>query len=512
MYVRTFRFLLFWTLSHFFVFATSWGNSESIHISFAGCRQFQVKGELPSSLGDQIVMASSLKVDERWIKDLESVFLQHNQNSAHTLDHILSSPAFFHYQAVPFNLSMINSSTQEASIHGSFELNFRASDFAFAKKNNFIWVRSKDFNFLVLITPGTDACDKISFKVQSAFTKDLPKFQKVLLAAPTQKIYKAKDMPKDLEPKNFKQVADSMRSYAQQNCSGTFISTDGYYLTALHCIGPVLEKMKKAKVLSWPLTTEDPGLNANFAARTIVPILPLDKNMKVSSTADPSMSAKLMGIEDGEPLIAAIGTSGFTIRPSIEHWSEYPESMRQFFILNDMDWVILKYDLKDKKVPCTRLANLNSNFGDPLWAMGFPAKDISQPSEFSNKNRELFVSLGHHRKDYTELAPHLGFIGEYIHDSEYFISHLATNQMLNNELSILSDHLATAGMSGGPLINEEGELTGVLFEASHRYKTAEYSSLYTNTMLRSIRSDVIQKEVIKQVGDVKSNAIFSCAL
>jgi hypothetical protein len=137
-------------------------------------------------------------------------------------------------------------------------------------------------------------------------------------------------------------------------CSGTFISAEGHFLTALHCLGKWLTDLDLAVV------EERPGAI---------------KIMKVHNQ-NPLSMAKASGFYLGDrpavrdPWLYRLGRGIQYLEA--EHISRLADGEIDEINWGYDDWAILKFELRGEQVPFARIARHRLAAGEPVWHISKP--------------------------------------------------------------------------------------------------------------------------------------------
>ena len=156
------------------------------------------------------------------------------------------------------------------------------------------------------------------------------------------------------------------------NCSAALISSDGYVLTAGHCIK---ECMIKNGFAEWTQ-------NSN-------PYYEIFRVTAQSPMKNPcTLAISELGVQDPDIILVGKGFTAF----DDAHVSQYSPEQIDEFVRNQDDFAILKYSLL-KNVPCVSPRWTEVLKGEAVWAVGYPGKNIRAEGLGSNGQSE-YISFG----------------------------------------------------------------------------------------------------------------------
>lgn len=232
-------------------------------------------------------------------------------------------------------------------------------------------------------------------------------------------------------------------------CSGTFVSNDGVFITARHCLQTCLEGLGAVVVTP---TSEVP----NSEYMQIDPERVRGKKCRT-----------LFALSDiSVPVTAEILATGMgDIMNPVSTIAGNPE--KYFQLINSGigpgsgDFIILKAETT-KMLTCVPLATKVPTPNDRIWTFSFPSK-TNRGDGFDSDGTSLYISYGAVRSGHADSGyPPL------IQSSQTFKKGLneetATaflKALFDLKYSIWSDLDTVSGNSGGSILNADGELVGI---------------------------------------------------
>lgn len=238
-------------------------------------------------------------------------------------------------------------------------------------------------------------------------------------------------------------VEKSFKAYLGEGayrCSGQFISKQGHFLTALHCLSSNpnllrtlgIEERIDENLYYWQVRVKYPQ-NAFIPQVTLRDHLGRD-------------------FFSGRAQVVAMGAGMTTARPvPFQGEIEISNELQNIYAQFDGDYIIIKLPIET-----SRLCLVGSSSAiierEALWGIGHPAKTMRE--DFANSDGEsLFITQG-----MADLSmQHNGF-GNIL-DPEDFDRYYACYMTPNRRVV---DMDAFSHMSGGMVINNQGELAGII--------------------------------------------------
>ena len=165
-----------------------------------------------------------------------------------------------------------------------------------------------------------------------------------------------------------------------------------------------------------------------------------------------------------------------------------------------LEFALLKFDLKGKSVPCLPIRAAGA--GEKVWSLGYPGKALTfnadgQPRTIDvDEPRPLYISQGTARDRFQEVQTLFPGHGD---DSPI-------GDAFDESAALFSDARVSAGMSGGPLLGEDGAVLGInVFGLYYRLKTASEKAVF-------VRTEAVYSEVARLLGAARARRAFDCRL
>lgn len=316
----------------------------------------------------------------------------------------------------------------------------------------------------------------------------------LLVSAPvlTQaKFYLPDDLPtKPLRLSNIVKSVNYIRSdLSNDKCSGFFVSEEGHYVTALHCIEACLRKNFLFKNSNPSNQWDHPGPVSQNQFHKVYNTLQGKPNQRVFCKDE-----LLTFPEDWEmysnPELLAIGRGWATV--SSEGIDQLTEEQYDAVRNGIDDFAILKFPVR-RKTSCLKIS-LKTQKDANVWAFGFPV-DTNRDEGFNSNGRSRYSSTGHVR----------GSIGEDDYLKTLPMSDLAWKRQL--ELTGDSKYLLTtsdvvSSMSGGVYVDDQGDAQAIIYSSNAR---DSLSKPFWGTSF-GMRLDYVQK----RVKEITGTDVFSC--
>ena len=277
------------------------------------------------------------------------------------------------------------------------------------------------------------------------------------------------------------------------NCSGQFISRDGYFLTALHCMDLNPEvwnalgaNRQKDGDISWMTIRNQSPENVSMHFRAEVPGI---------------------GLVDRPARVVVLGkgfTAGFPEYITEKGWDLSPASIQLVREYSE-DFMILKVDLDGKHAPCMPVSDRAPKARDRVWAIGYPeaAKRLNGKNSDGESQYVTFGSVFSSYRSNFQLKS-LGL-------SEAAFAEL--DQMLISPGRFLHNADAWVAMSGGMVINDSGEMVGTIAGSPVATMFRDFpqgDSVFNDVATDSVTSTSVRKIVFEKLGAQKVSEIFSC--
>jgi hypothetical protein len=282
-------------------------------------------------------------------------------------------------------------------------------------------------------------------------------------------------------------------------CTGVFISETGHLLTALHCIlGNLrgtswLREGTYKSVARFDVIEQLPNAFLPVPESRMRYILP-----ELGITSDLKVVFLGMGVAASNAVIAKSITPDKGPVDPITH-EALDEKQIEILSTYQDDFTILQVDLGDNKAPCLTLEQDSPSKPEQLWTLGFP-KSAQRNGDHSSDGIRKYITLGEGLTDFGK-APWV----RQAQFSETAISIL--NRIFPQSVRVLGTMDGTQGMSGGPIVNHNGNLVGI---TTVGLAGADSSSYYLNGGLLGVRASHIKKEAERVLGATSAASLFVC--
>jgi hypothetical protein len=305
----------------------------------------------------------------------------------------------------------------------------------------------------------------------------------------------------------------------RSNCSGVFVSNDGYLLTALHCLQDA-ETTENIALFSSKNTGEG-GLIVGTSPSTYLKNITIRTQALWPDIANKNIEASAQVILMGR---------GFAYR--------FPEANSSLVAKNKFreeleDFAILKFDSLPSGVHCVPLSTENSANGEEIWHSGFPQHvqtpylrflKNKQKAELERADNEqgtrwvfdafapLYISTGHVYNNYNDILtsrPRIAGDAAVI------------DAISDQKMYLASSAASMGGFSGGGAFDLKGNLiginamrgftNGVKYDAAgnpDKDKIAKATDFSYGTSI--IKADHIYKRAQQTLGEQSAANIFNC--
>jgi hypothetical protein len=231
-------------------------------------------------------------------------------------------------------------------------------------------------------------------------------------------------------------------------CSGQFIGADGF-VTALHCLIGLFQYLHKDGPRLRP---SSPIQGVAFKGWWV------DRRNLLPFGISEHMTERfqIAGLDRAASLVLT-GRGHFEVPPLVKDWSaflgvEKAAKAGAWQVLQE-DFALISFAAKGKgpqsKSDCFRIAKSDPKEGAPLWAVGY-ALELNRSTSSLESQRN--VLRGEALKSWESLKEQSGLDGNVIPEEAWF----------DWQSQFIMSGPVKSGMSGGAVINQEGELVGIV--------------------------------------------------
>ena len=271
---------------------------------------------------------------------------------------------------------------------------------------------------------------------------------------------------------------------SDSHCTAFAISNDGYVLTNLHCLRSCFDNGSKYYGADYYKKIEDLGVFNLWEVKSNYPKNQICRNY---TSFDNNKYFT-------EPHIVTLGAGKGSFEE--KELSQIPKAIFNKIIKVSEDYAILKYDQVIAE-PCIKISKTKKVESENLWLIGYPKKSDRQDG-FDSDGLHQYVSTGFRRKSIKE-DPYLKTI--FKTKKEWNLE----SSMYDRHQFLLTDIDSLGGNSGGPIINSNGELEGLLFA-----NVKPNADKYEQATAISLKASYIYASVLKKLGHKKTQEIFNC--
>jgi hypothetical protein len=274
---------------------------------------------------------------------------------------------------------------------------------------------------------------------------------------------------------NFYHSVVKLESEEGSICTGSFVSNDGYMLTAGHCLQTCLKDLSGTK---------------NLNSGNLYDINLYDQSLLKGSVCE--LRVKQLGFKRAKIVFIGSGTAGF----EDDHIDGISKEVRSK-LSHLLDFALIKFETKTK-TKCLNVATDKIMKGDEVMSIGHPGR----------ADRKANSSNG--------ISKYFGFgeISDSLMDNElYKEKGFSTEKILMLEEAYNLDHYFVTsadlvpGYSGGPTLNLKGEIIGVNTNVA---SFIDYTERYVANSAIILRATTIQKELEKFFVPDQMKSFFSC--
>lgn len=218
------------------------------------------------------------------------------------------------------------------------------------------------------------------------------------------------------------------------HCSASFISPDGYVLTAAHCVRTCLKAAGKV------MTYSGNGYGYNLYT---------DSTPDVTCKGSGNMVIEEFEATQPKVVFTGNGYAEFDDSQAMKIPNTDWESMKNA----QGDFAILKYTLK-KAATCIPIdTKFEFAQGAPVWAVGYPGGN-SRPSGYGSNGSDEYKSYGYIESDISK--------NQYYLENNFGLDLIArNNEFYSRGGQFISNMDIYPGNSGSMSINKDGSLIGV---------------------------------------------------
>lgn len=264
---------------------------------------------------------------------------------------------------------------------------------------------------------------------------------------------------------------------------GAYISSTGYYLTALHNI--------KSCLLEKGLIKE---------RKSSYPNLQID----IATTQTPAVTCDSIKVQGHSAQVVFIG-KGYSLFQE-EYLPYYDKEDLLQFQKNFSDFAILKVEI-DKPVPCLQTQD-EVGSDDSLFGIGYPGT-TSRPGGKNALGSVLKITEGRKLSGLkgSGFEKHLVCAPGETHSPSEILEH--AERLLINDRVLVTDNDNFPGMSGGPMVTQEGRLIGEIFALIG--STPERTAIrYSKGSTLVLSAKAIKDEIRMVAGEEAVSKYFSC--
>jgi hypothetical protein len=297
------------------------------------------------------------------------------------------------------------------------------------------------------------------------------------------------DLPQAQAPQSLERA--KLASVSIGGCMGTFISNDGYMMTALHCVTafPIFEDVPE-KEFQTDLLRTDPAklrLHPTIAGQIGAPTQPARAGQALEKAR-----------------IVAAGKGFFST--SLDNFADFKKDSRKYQSLMaagygiPQDWAILKVERTNAVCVKTNPSALLP--GQSVWSVNFSTREKGSAKD--GRSLQFFSS---------------GRVTRGIQDSSAFESWSQTQSsqravalyqsVMNRPGSYASTVDAIPGSSGSGLLNADGELVGVISDAEWLGQDGYAYPVTGSTQGATLQS--ILPQIQEQLSAQEFAEVFNCA-
>lgn len=277
-------------------------------------------------------------------------------------------------------------------------------------------------------------------------------------------------------------------TYDQLGCSGAFISNEGHFITAAHCM---------------PITFNEQKFEQFGATVSIPTPAALDRVMRwqISNSSSRKQTQVLAKFK-----ILAFGKGILDFSSLFDSMLRAPEATKTLLASGfgySEDYAIIKFD--DIKSDCVKISKKSVVEGDGVWTLGFPINKGG--SGRMHWKTSPAVSFGKVTAGIQNNESARKVLNRYSPVQKAEI--LSALEAVRNPGLITSTLDGVGGLSGAPVFNEQGELVGVL-NSGNLMGGADNLDHYVEGVAQSANIRHIVESTTASLGHEAAAEIFNC--
>jgi len=359
--------------------------------------------------------------------------------------------------------------------------------FSDVKTRKIYFLKNHESHYLIYINKVPNPRDPLDYrviqveKVLKLTPQNMPVYFAVLTDEPYIQAYKAEEFPDSYGAPSISKIKNSIRSFqSASRCGGFFVSNEGHFLTAFHCLANILKSLDLAEIKytgSFPGIRKSGGIrnqNKEFRNVELIDYSHPKRSYKV-------YSSRLAGVNNSK-VAKLIGLGG--------GWDPNHTSLSQREVYNG-DWALLKYDVQSDD--CISTNDIVTE-GERAFAFGYPRRSLITGNNLQGK--PLFVSVGEVVSNFQSQYPFIMLKGNEFAFSVY------DRAVTSARFRMVG--FAAKGMSGGPVLNNNFEaigLTTLILPLAY--------NIVSEAMM-PLRISEIKSQLAQQLGSSALNEVFDC--
>lgn len=270
-----------------------------------------------------------------------------------------------------------------------------------------------------------------------------------------------------------------------RGCTATFVSNDGYVLTALHCLQLDLSSKFQRETFN----------DMKFS------ILKFDQQL-IGHTFDTTV----FDGESSKDVQFTVVATGKGFFGSINYIAAFKANPEKYYDVMEEgygpaeDYAVLKLNLEN--TPCLSLATEPVEVGDFVWSIGFPIRVAIGGRPLWSGKHEAYSSGQITNGPVDDEINKINLEGT---SEEYQKAYLGVVGAISNEETLTASVDGLGGGNGGSVVNKKGEIVGVLSMTATANKKRYY---YGTTLMNKVFTTVPKLKA--KLGEERVKEIFSC--